>query len=463
MRALRILLVLTVGCGSAAPTDPAPDDGKADELSGTAARAKLPDPNAAEPPPASWRPPAVSRWPDAYVIFNNTGCGQTCAAADQEELLARSVMMKMLNAAIRSVKQGGTIRVANFNISASPGVQPLHDALRFAMEEKGATVKIVMDSAQDVPDSRTRKLAEDGAEVRFVVGLRHTSSFEPDVERTGIMHSKMLVVDDKVLVAGSNNFSTGAMTTSEENSVVLRGTRHAARIAAFTCQFDRMFEAGVPAGEPQRADDDPIRHAAISGIDACETEDVLFPPSGALTEDRSRTFSAISRVIRDARVSIDLAPDMLAHPGIVSAIARRARRARDAGEPFAVRLVLDGSEGALGNPAFGECLAAAAERDGTDIQVRYWAGNGEIFQLLHHKMMLIDAGEPDGALWNGSANYSAKAMRWSFENVTRFPAADLGDVVDVFAARFETIFAAARPAAELGGKVPACPLDLDDV
>lgn len=465
MRALSLALVLSMSasCGGGDPEDAALSDGKADDASGTASAGKLPDPNATKPPAGSWLPPPVSRWPDAYVIFNNTGCSHDCTAADQDTLAQKSVMMKMLNAAIRSVKRGGTIRISNFNISASPGIQPLHDALKFAIEEKGATVRIVMDSAQDVPDSRTNALAKDGADVRFIIGLRFESSFSPGVEQTGIMHSKMVIVDDTLMITGSNNFSTGAMTTSEENSVVLRGRGNQARIAAYACQFDRMFEAGVEPGKPQLADNAKARHDAIAGIDACEIEDVLFPPSGALSEDKSRTFNAVSAAIRNAQATIDLAPDMLAHPGLVGAITRRARKAKEDGKPIHVRLVLDGSSGAFKNPAFGECLSRVAERDGTDLQVRYWPGNEAIFQLLHHKMMLIDSAEPTGALWNGSANYSAKAMKWSFENVTRYTAADFGDVVDVFSARFERIFKAAKTRAQIeaeGITVPECPLDL---
>jgi phosphatidylserine/phosphatidylglycerophosphate/cardiolipin synthase-like enzyme len=122
----------------------------------------------------------------------------------------------------------------------------LHEALRYAMKERGATVKIVMDSAQDIAQSRTNALAADGAEVRFLVGLRYPGS-------AGIMHSKMVIVDDRVVFAGSNNFSSSGLITNEENSVVLRAPRHLARVQGFTCQFERMFEAGVAPGQTQPA------------------------------------------------------------------------------------------------------------------------------------------------------------------------------------------------------------------
>lgn len=100
----------------------------------------------------------------------------------------------------------------------------------------------------------------------------------------------------------------------------------------------------------------------------------------------------------------------------------RAKKAKTAGTPFAVKLILDASDEALGNPPFGECLVTAGGMYGLDMQVRYWRGTPEIFQLMHH--MVIDGDDPAGAtLYNGSANDSAKALKESFENVTRYSAA----------------------------------------
>jgi phosphatidylserine/phosphatidylglycerophosphate/cardiolipin synthase-like enzyme len=281
------------------------------------------------------------------------------------------------------------------------------------------------------------------------------------------MHSKMVVVDDKVVLSGSNNFSSAGVVTNEENSVVLHGTSQKPRIKAYSCQFDRMFEVGVEPAEAQRPDRDPVRVKAVKAIDACETEDQLFPPAGLLTDKTSHAFDALEASIDGAGATVDVAPDILAHPGIVKALARRAREAKEAGAKVRVRLVLDASEDTLRLPAFGECVSALAERDGTDLQVRYWHGNGDIFQMLHHKFMVVDAGTDDAVLWNGSANYSAKALKFSFENVARYAAADHGDVVDAFAVRFDKIWAQARTKKQLAAddhlEVPACPMELSEL
>jgi phosphatidylserine/phosphatidylglycerophosphate/cardiolipin synthase-like enzyme len=153
---------------------------------------------------------------------------------------------------------------------------------------------------------------------------------------------------------------------------------------------------------------------------------------------------------------------MMANPQLVYAINTRAKQAKTAGTAFTVKLVLDASEEAIGNPAFGDCLDVSSAKNGLDMQVKYWRGNADIFQLMHHKFMIIDEEDPTGAtLYNGSANYSSRAMSYSFENVTRYQSATYREVVDAFTARFAKMFDAAQDKAGLAADhvtAPACPL-----
>ncbi|MBL0214648.1 MAG: phosphatidylserine/phosphatidylglycerophosphate/cardiolipin synthase family protein [Myxococcales bacterium] len=419
----------------------------------------LPNPNAPIFPDVTWQPPAPDTWPASYVIFNNTGCGHDCTQADQNELGPRSVMIKMLSTAIKDVKQGGTIRISNFNISGSNAAKPVVDAVLWAIQNKGAHVKIVMDEAQNNAMSRTTLLASQGAEVRFLNGMTYSTS-------VGIMHSKIVAVDDQLVFTGSNNFSGTGLITNEENSVVLRGPTNAERIRSFVCDVDVMFEAGVAPGQPQQSDD--ARKAAVAKLDACNGTDTWFPPSGVISTGDSITYTNVTKGIAGAKRSISLAPDMLAHPGIVSSLVSRAKKAKAMNQPFTIKLVLDASQEALGNPAFGECVAEAGAQFGLDVQVRYWPGTAEIFQLMHHKFMIIDQEDPTGAtLYNGSANYSAKAMKWSFENVTRYTGAPYRQVVDAFTARFGKMFADGKTKDKLAAEdhisAPACPLNVNSL
>jgi hypothetical protein len=77
--------------------------------------------------------------------------------------------------------------------------------------------------------------------------------------------------------------------------------------------------------------------------------------------------------------------------------------------------------------------------------------------------MLIDEDDPSGdGLYNGSANYSARALSYSFENVTRYQVATYRGVVDAFTGRFARMFSGAEDKAALasdGIMIPMCPLD----
>jgi phosphatidylserine/phosphatidylglycerophosphate/cardiolipin synthase-like enzyme len=330
------------------------------------------------------------------------------------------------------------------------------------MQNRGATVKVVMDQAQNNATSRTTQLAQQGAQVRFLDGIHYTNSVGPAV---GIMHTKTVIIDDQVVISGSNNFSSTGFVTNEENSVVLRAPAFDSRIAAFTCNIDKMFDIGVLPGEPQKTDAE--RRDGIIAIDQCNTADVWFPPTGYLASNTSLAYNAVTKGISDSKKSLSLAPDMFAHPALVSAIISRAKKAKTAGQPFSVKLVLDASEEALGNPAFGDCLAVGAQKYGLDIQVRYWRGTPEIYQLNHHKFMLVDQDDPAGAqLFNGSANYSSKALKYSFENVARYRSTEFRQVVDAFSARFTKMFADAKDKAGMaaeGHTVPNCPLAASEV
>jgi phosphatidylserine/phosphatidylglycerophosphate/cardiolipin synthase-like enzyme len=267
----------------------------------------------------------------------------------------------------------------------------------------------------------------------------------------------MVLVDDQVLFTGSNNFSAAGFVTNEENSVVMRAPDHSDRIAAFICDFDAIFSAGVQKDQMPLDDSDPIRQAALDAIEQCNGADVWFPPSGE-RQGKPLALQAVLDAINSSKTSIDLAPDLLANPTLVKAMLAHARAAQAAGRSFRIRAALDASAEAFGNPAFGECLSAGAS-EGLDIEVKYWPGDRDIFQLLHHKFMIVDG----QVVMNGSANYSSKALAQSFENVTRYAGPAFADVVAAFGARFERVFADSLTTADLKAQknldAPPCPLN----
>jgi hypothetical protein len=68
-----------------------------------------------------------------------------------------------------------------------------------------------------------------------------------------------------------------------------------------------------------------------------------------------------------------------------------------------------------------------------------------------------DAAKTSRAVFNGSANYSPKAFKQSWENVTRYKGAAFKPVLDAFRGRFQRLFDAAQTAADLPDAPPSCP------
>jgi hypothetical protein len=81
------------------------------------------------------------------------------------------------------------------------------------------------------------------------------------------------------------------------------------------CDIDKMFEIGVAAGQPQRTDDQ--RKDAIVALDA-NGSDVWFRPTGLMATGSSITYDKVVKAIAAAQKSVAIAPDMMAHPGLVS-------------------------------------------------------------------------------------------------------------------------------------------------
>ncbi len=59
----------------------------------------------------------------------------------------------------------------------------------------------------------------------------------------GLLHHKVIVIDDATVITGSYNFSRSAETTNDENVVIIHSTS-AAR--AFEAEVERLYDAGLP-------------------------------------------------------------------------------------------------------------------------------------------------------------------------------------------------------------------------
>ena len=95
------------------------------------------------------------------------------------------------------------------------------------LQRKGVRIRIILDKSQnDRMDSSLFKLAGLGLNVT-------TNNF-----KNKLMHHKFVVIDDRVLMNGSLNFTTQAVSRNDENLVVTRSRRI---VAAFSNKFDALW------------------------------------------------------------------------------------------------------------------------------------------------------------------------------------------------------------------------------
>ncbi|MBM2844191.1 MAG: hypothetical protein HW404_2028 [Anaerolineales bacterium] len=100
-----------------------------------------------------------------------------------------------------------------------------------AKAAEGVEVRGVMDAGQSGNlGSRYRELLEAGVEVRL--------DGNPDR-----MHHKVIVIDGRLVITGSYNFSRSAETQNDENLIVLHD---AAAAAAYRVEFERVFSLAAP-------------------------------------------------------------------------------------------------------------------------------------------------------------------------------------------------------------------------
>ncbi len=101
-------------------------------------------------------------------------------------------------------KAQNSIVIAMYSFTSRPIAQEL-DKLR----AKNVKIRIVLDKDQETQKySKSRYFIQRGYEVKYDTG-------------TGLMHNKFAVIDSKILITGSFNWTAGAEHKNEENLLIL--------------------------------------------------------------------------------------------------------------------------------------------------------------------------------------------------------------------------------------------------
>jgi len=300
------------------------------------------------------------------VILTDPYC-DVCTSDDKAALKARSPIVAKVLELIEEAEE--TIDVAQFTFS----VREIEAAL-IAAHEEGVTVRVAMNIAQDQDGSLSRRLRDAGLNVKFVSGRTREESHD------GLQHAKFMIVDGTTLLTGSNNWSSTGTTINEENTIVVRAqSSDDAMLYGFSCHYESIWDANADAAAP------------------CSNDEVAFTPgAGAMRGLRD--------AIRASETSIDVLMHHLAFRDLVKELAKAAERG------VSVRVIVNAADRTEHTGRNWERLFAAGGL------IRFKQNNAEAYQLMHHKLAIIDG----RILMNGSGNWSGSAFFNNYENFVRY-------------------------------------------
>lgn len=296
------------------------------------------------------------------VVFNDPFC-DVCTAADKALLQERSAMVKRIVGLIDGARE--SVDIANYTFS----VKAIEEAVLRA-ELRGVAVRVAMDKGQETGDTVATRLSAAGVEVRFIPG-----SGSP----AGLQHAKFMLVDKVTLLTGSNNWSSTGTSINEESSIVIASRDGDPLVGGFACHFEAIWTKN---------------HA---GATACSTPEVKFSPG-------TEPIKMIKEELQHATKTIDVLMHHLAFDDLVKELAKAAERG------VKVRVIVNAADRAEhAGPAWDRLIAAGG-------QLRYKQTNAELYQLMHHKLVIVD----DRVVVNGSGNWSGSAFFKNFENYVRY-------------------------------------------
>ncbi len=266
-----------------------------------------------------------------------------------------------------------TLDIAAFELNSDA----LRDAIA-AAHERGVRVRIVTDDdhgLHDEGDTHLRDLLAAGVPLR-------------DDSRSGLMHNKFAIIDQRTVWTGSWNYTVNGSYRNNNNVLALES---AAAAAAYQAEFDEMFERGEFG---KRSSDEglvTLEHGAgeIS---------ILFGSEG-------NEIDALRAEIKRAQRSIRFMTFVFSLEELAEAMLLQAAKAEATIEGVFEKRNSTASWSQL--PAL-HCNGAAVRQDGN----RY---------VLHHKVIIID----ENTVITGSFNFSRSAAERNDENIVIIRNADI--------------------------------------
>ncbi len=296
------------------------------------------------------------------VVLTEPYC-DVCTADDKAFLSSRSPMTAKLVGLIDGAKT--TLDIANYTFS----VKAIEEAILRA-KTRGVAIRVAMDKGQETGDTVAVRLKAAGVPVEFVAG---------GGDPAGLQHAKFMLVDALTLATGSNNWSSTGTSINEESTIVINSAVGDPLIDGFTCHFETIWKK-----KP-------------SDAGACSNAEVAFSPS-------TKPIAMIKEEIARSTTSIDVLMHHLVFDDLVTELAKAAERG------VRVRVIVNATDRAEPTGSRWDRLFAAGGA------LRFKKTNAELFQIMHHKLMIVD----DRVVVNGSGNWSGSAFFKNYENFARY-------------------------------------------
>ncbi len=299
---------------------------------------------------------------DVAVVLTEPYC-DVCTAADKTLLQERSPITGKLVTLIDGAES--SIDIANYTFS----VRAIEEAILRA-KTRGVEIRVAMDKGQETADTVASRLQAAGVAVRFVAGGGNPA---------GLQHAKFMLVDKLTLATGSNNWSSTGTSINEESTIVIGSREGDPLLAGFACHFSAIWN-----NKPGDAG-------------ACSNAEVAFSPS-------CKRIALIKEEIARGQKTIDVLMHHFVFDDLVTELAKAAERG------VRVRVIVNAADRMeVTGTKWNRLLAAGGK-------LRFKQTNADLFQLMHHKLMVVD----DRVVVNGSGNWSGSAFFKNFENYVRY-------------------------------------------
>jgi len=362
-----------------------------------------------------------------------------------------------------------TIDVAMYSFSDAG----INTALAAAVD-RGVEVRFLFETANDdrklegsaLQSSKSGRLEQNGIDVRWVNKIMHHKFMIVDGPRDALA-----AAEDAFLVSGSGNWSGGAATIYDENTVFLQG--HVETVLRMQQEFEHLWTHSRDfVGDPDLTSrpselvitDEMIEDGADSHAYFTSANFDVVGTDTFSVRGRSEISDALVEAIEGATESIHVASGHLRLRPVAEALIAKAAQDPE----MDIRVYLDGQEYIsaathdIQVEELEECIAAAGTSEskiracndkgflwgflvgesGVDVRYKSYAYRWHFSyaEQMHHKYLVIDGDE----LWTGSFNLSDNAEHNTFENMLVFRGADDADLVAHYEANFEQLWETGR-------------------